>query len=219
MPALLLVRHAQASFGGADYDVISDLGHVQIGTVADWLAVRGGRIERVLSGTLRRQRDTAQVIAKVAGVSVSVDPGWDEYHADDILGHHVPDDLDLRRGASAPRAFQATLESALRAWIAAGADSVAAESWDAFSGRVQAALHAATSGLASGTTAVAVTSGGPIAAIAAALLGAPPGSLVELNRVAINTGITKITVGRGGMTLVSFNEHSHLGDGELVTYR
>jgi hypothetical protein len=41
---------------------------------------------------------------------------------------------------------------------------------------------------------------------------------VAFNRVTINTGLSKVAVGRSGMTLVSFNEHGHLGD-DLLTYR
>jgi hypothetical protein len=39
--------------------------------------------------------------------------------------------------------------------------------------------------------------------------------------VSINTAICKLAVGRGGVTLVSINEHAHLDevDGSLVTYR
>ena len=62
------------------------------------------------------------------------------------------------------------------------------------------------------------TSGGAIAAVCAALFRAPPESFVAFNRVTVNTGVTKLVRGRGGTTLVSFNEHAHLAPA-LVTYR
>jgi hypothetical protein len=46
--------------------------------------------------------------------------------------------------------------------------------------------------------------------------------MVTFNRVVINAGLSAITAGRGGETLVSFNEHSHLLGGDdpgLLTYR
>lgn len=41
---------------------------------------------------------------------------------------------------------------------------------------------------------------------------------MALNRVTINTGITKIVSGRKGPSLVSFNDHGHLPPAD-VTYR
>jgi hypothetical protein len=44
--------------------------------------------------------------------------------------------------------------------------------------------------------------------------------LVALNRVTVNTGVTKIVSGRAGTSLLSFNDHGHLeGAAELLTYR
>ena len=38
MPSILLVRHAQASFGAADYDVLSERGHEQVTALVAGLA-------------------------------------------------------------------------------------------------------------------------------------------------------------------------------------
>jgi broad specificity phosphatase PhoE len=225
MPSIVLVRHAQASFGAADYDVLSELGHEQVAAVAQALDRRGMRVEKIVSGSLRRQLDTAAEFAQLAGHEVEVDARWNEYASDAVLVHHAETDARLERGEGAPeissRDFQTLLEGALTAWIAAGDDSPADVTWPAFASGVRDALAAAADGLGSGATALVFTSGGPIAAICSRLLGCPPEALVTFNRVAINTGMTKIAVGRGGMTLVSFNEHEHLeGDAaRLLTYR
>jgi hypothetical protein len=48
----------------------------------------------------------------------------------------------------------------------------------------------------------------------------PPQTLITLNRVAVNGGLTKVASGRSGLSLVSFNEHGYLeGAGGLVTLR
>ena len=76
--------------------------------------------------------------------------------------------------------------------------------------------------LESGSTALVCTSGGPLAAACVQLLDLPPAAFVRFNRVTVNTGITKVVTGRGGTTLVSFNEHAHLEQDpsrSLVTYR
>lgn len=227
MPSILLVRHAQASFGAERYDVLSDHGRVQVDALAADLARRGVRIDEVVTGDLARQRDTAAPIAAAAGCAVTVDPRWNEYATDDILGHHS--DADVReerqpRDATPPvssREFQAILERALHAWIDAGEGGPAAEPWPAFAGRVKAALADLAGRLGSGRTALVATSGGPLAAACVHLLELPAPAFVAFNRVTVNAGITKVVSGRGGTTLVSFNEHAHLEQGErsLVTYR
>lgn len=227
MPSILLVRHAQASFGGERYDVLSDHGRVQVDALAADLQRRGVRIDEVVCGDLDRQRDTAAPIAEAAGVELRVDPRWNEYATGDILESHSDAAVreERREGDDTPpvssRDFQAILERALHAWIDAGAGGPADEPWTAFAGRVEAALAEVAAGLGSGRTALVATSGGPLAATCVRLLGVPAPAFVAFNRVTVNTGITKVAVGRGGTTLVSFNEHAHLEQGEpsLVTYR
>jgi broad specificity phosphatase PhoE len=95
------------------------------------------------------------------------------------------------------------------------------QSWTQFSGAGSAALKQLAGELGRGETAVVVTSGGTIAALAGGLLGAPALIFPALNRVMVNAGVTKVTIGAGGVNLVGFNDHSHLeeADRELVTYR
>ena len=222
MPLLLIVRHGQASFGAADYDALSALGVRQAQRTAAALQAAGIPVARVISGSLRRQRDTASAIARAYGLTASVDAGWDEYDADPILVEHSPSAQRLEHpsdpGAapSSPRAFQAVLETALEGWIAAGEDSPAPETWPAFSGRVTAALAAA--GASGPGTTVVCSSGGSIAAVCVALAGREPRGFVAFNRVCVNCGISRIVVGRGGTNLLSFNEHQHLAP-EDITYR
>lgn len=215
MPTLLLVRHGQASFGAGRYDALSDTGHAQAARLAADLERRGVAYGRVVSGDLARQRDTAAAFAR----EVEIDPRWNEYRADDILTHHSDSDVRLEQGQPVsldPRAFQALLDGALLAWIAAGEASPCAESWPAFAARVRAAVAAGAE-----RATLACTSGGVVAAACVALLAAPPEALVAFNRVTVNTGVTKIVRGRSGTSLISFNEHGHLESPEsaLVTYR
>jgi broad specificity phosphatase PhoE len=227
MPTVLLVRHAQASFGASDYDVLSPHGLEQAAALAGDLARRRIRIDRVISGSAARQRGTAEPIAAAAGRPVSIDPRWDEYSADDVLAHHSTATARLDRPAdsTAPplssREFQDLMDPALLAWVEAGKDCPTAEPWAAFSPRVAAALEDVLAELGSGETAVVATSGGVVAATCVALLGLPAQAFVAFNRVTANTGVTKIVHGRSDTTLVSFNEHAHLErDGRsLVTYR
>ena len=224
MPTILLVRHGQASFGAADYDQLSPVGFEQAGAVAEHLATRKLRVERIVSGGLRRQRDTATPAVDRFGGDVEIDPRWDEYAMDEIIAAHSP--TPARASAGEPgeevsaRHYQLVLEQALAAWIVAGRDEAACESWPAFQARTRTALDEVAASLGHGATALVFTSGGVVAALGVTLLGLPAAAMVTLNRVAVNTGITKLICGRRGITLVSFNEHGHLELAQRpITYR
>lgn len=225
MPTILLVRHAQASFGSEDYDVLSPTGIEQAELVAAALARRELNVTRVVSGPARRQRETAAACVAPGGPEVLVDERWDEYATDDIVAAHarVAVSLDGTGGAGeqiSSRQFQAVLDDALAAWVASGADGAAAHPWPEFLASRSAALDDLAAALGSGETGLAFTSGGTIAALCAQLLGHPD-LLPQLNRVLVNTGITKLAVGRAGITLIAFNDHAHLdeGGGQLLSYR
>jgi broad specificity phosphatase PhoE len=227
LPSLLLVRHGQASFGGADYDVLSERGHAQVRALADDLQARCLRPSVVLSGSLNRQRDTAAPLADALGAPLEVDERWDEYATSDVLEHHSSTAVreDRPPGSDAPavssREFQDLLEEALLGWIAAGEASPALEGWPTFAARVAGALGDLAARLGSGETGIACTSGGVLAAVCVALLGVPADRFVVFNRVTVNAGVTRVAAGRAGLTLVSFNEQAHLERSAepLTTYR
>ncbi len=217
MPAILLARHGQASFGAADYDVLSETGAEQAAALAAHLAARGIAIDRLLSGALVRQRDTAAPIARATGLDVEIDARFDEYDSDGIVAAYAP----ITEAPASNKDFQPILETALAAWIDAGDDVAEGEPWPVFAARTRDAVIDLAASLQSGQTALVVTSGGVLGAVCAALLGAPDPAFISINRVMINGGLTKLIVGAGGVNLVSINEHAHLEgpDGSLVTYR
>jgi broad specificity phosphatase PhoE len=225
MGRVLLVRHGQASWDGDDYDVLSERGHEQGRLLGAALVARGVRPDVVVGGGMRRHRETVENIvsgAGLGGVDVEVDTGWDEYDHVSLLAQ-VPTSFAGEKPT--PAEFQAWMEQATDRWIRgehaedAGPDAAKVEQFAEFTRRVEEALHRAVGG-ASGTTLV-VTSGGPIAWVTASLLGGGATLWSRLNVVCVNTGLTKLVTGRRGVTLVTFNEHSHLEgrEPELLTYR
>jgi broad specificity phosphatase PhoE len=234
---VVLVRHGQASFAGPDYDVLSPLGERQATLVGGRLAGYGD-VDRVVHGTLRRQRHTAELVVR----TMSTDPGgrpaavpevvedarWDEYDHEELLARtmRTADDrqafVEEMEAAEDPRrVFQEHFDAAVRRWTAGGHDDEYRESYTAFGERADAALDDLLAGLGRSRTAVVVTSGGVMGAISAQLLGLGSAGWARLNRVIVNTGIVKLAYGRAGTTLVSFNDHAHLeaDPRELVTYR
>lgn len=226
VPTVLLVRHGQASFGAEDYDVLSPTGVRQSEILADSLKRRGIAPSHLIAGSLRRQSETAAPFAEYG--EVVVDPRWDEYDANEILMHHAETDVRLDATGAAgdappeltSKGFQAVIEPALAGWIEAGHESPSQNTWPLFAAAGSAALDDLTAALGRGETAIVFTSGGTIAALCAALLEAPD-AFLALNRVLANTGVSKLTIGASGTSLVSINDHSHLEevDRGLITYR
>lgn len=214
MPVVLLVRHGQASFGAADYDVLSDVGREQSRVVGSELARRALRSPVAMCGSLLRQRDTAEIALSFANLDASLltDSRWDEYDHLDLLKRYVAEDAS-HDGTS--KGVQVLLDQTLAAWV-----SDPSGDWGAFCGGAIAALSSLVDSLSSGQDAVVFTSGGVIAAVASTLLGVGSAGVVALNRVTMNGAITKLVVGSGGISLVAFNDHAHFEDRrDLVTYR
>jgi broad specificity phosphatase PhoE len=215
MPVVLLVRHGQASFGAEDYDVLSDAGREQSEVVGRELGRRGLRSPAAVCGSLRRQRDTAEIALPAAGLppAVASDPRWDEYDHMALLQRYVAADA-AHDGTS--KGVQVLLDQALASWVEDPKGG-----WPDFSGGATSALAELAGGLQRGQDAVVFTSGGVIAAVCGALLGLTAPGVVALNRVTANGAITKVVVGGSGATLVAFNDHAHFeGDARrLLTYR
>ena len=208
MGQILLVRHGQASWGAADYDVLSPLGERQAAALGVCLA--GVPVEAVVHGAMRRQRETAEQLVEAAGwaVTPSVDERWDEMDHQGVLDAHPPE-FD---GEPDERQFQAWFEKATARWLSGDHDRDYSEPWAAFRDRVLAGFEA----FGDGTT-VVVTSAGPVSVVVAHLLESPA-AYRRIAPVVVNASVTKVVVGRRGRTLVSFNEHAHL-PGDLLTYR
>src|SRR5688500_9799996 len=88
MSTLYLVRHGQASFGTDNYDLLSPVGEQQVRALGRYFAEAGERIDHIYSGSLRRQTQTAEIIAAELGASapaISIEPAFDEYDSDVIL--------------------------------------------------------------------------------------------------------------------------------------
>ncbi len=234
MRLIYLVRHGQASFGKRDYDLLSDVGHEQSRLLGRALAVREIVPDVVIRGELRRHRETAEGIVeglRDVGVSrpvpVEVDAGWDEFDFQHVVEVHKPlyrsrtvMIADLARSRAPRQKFQEIFEDATARWTGGGADGDYRESFPSFSARIQAALLAAAGQTHEKGTAVVVTSGGPIGLAVSHLLAGDASLWGQFNKVAVNTAVTKIINGRSGLTLSSYNDHSHVEhDRRLLTYR
>lgn len=232
MSVLLLVRHGQASFGKRDYDALSERGHEQSRILGRALADQGTRPALIVRGALKRHRETADgIVVGLGGEPVEIveDHGWDEFDFAHVMTVHKPlyksrtlALLDVARTPASQRRakFQAIFEEATSRWTGGEADDEYEESFPAFSARVDAALRRTAERVEAGGTVVVVSSGGPIGLVASHLLAGDASLWGQLNKVAVNTAVTKVISGRSGLTLSSYNAHGHLEhDRSLITYR
>jgi broad specificity phosphatase PhoE len=209
MGQIFVVRHGQASFGADDYDVLSETGEEQARIVGRSLAHLDPDL--VVHGTLVRQRRTAELASEAAGWSAPLreDRRWNELEslAQFAAVSGSPDGLTGDE-------FQAWYDAAMARWTGGEHDADYTESYAAIRDRA----HAALMEVASVGTVVAVSSGGPIAAIATVVLDGGAATYSRLLPGIVNAGITRVISGRRGLTLLTFNEHQHLAPG-LITHR
>lgn len=227
MAAIYLIRHAQASFGKSDYDQLSAQGEQQAVRLGEALVARGIEPQYAVAGGMRRHAHTAELALKTAGLDleVTVDSGFDEFDHDQVIVAHKPAYkrravllADLARTGNPGRAFQEMFAEATERWVRGNGDGYP-ETFESFSQRTHDAVRRTAARLGKGETAVVFTSGGPIAAVVSRLLAGNDDLWLQLNPVTVNTAITKLVSGRGGLTVVSYNEHGHLDGTDLFSYR
>ena len=217
MSVLLLVRHGQASWGAADYDVLSDLGHEQSRLLGKHLAGLGVVPTRVWSGGLRRHDETAESAMGAGGWDAEIvrDPGWSEFDHVELVRRYDAATMD---DPQRPGDFNEFFDAAVDRWTKGDHDHDYEETFASFTDRVSAALGRAVDDLGPGDTGVVFTSGGAIAWVTAHLWGGGVEQWARVNPVLLNTGVTKVVTGSRGVTLVSVNDHTHLA-GDTLTYR
>jgi len=174
---LVLVRHAQASLGSADYDRLSGLGHRQAErlaerVVADFSGAHGVR------GSLRRHRQTAEALDQTGGYAI--DPNLDEYRVDGLMRAAFESSDRLRLPLPPPEAaddpvgfldlFLESFPAVLEAWQTDRIECQVNGRWHAFHQRVSAAGNRLRQILNEGETVIAVTSAGVISTLVAELL-------------------------------------------------
>lgn len=235
MGQILLVRHAQAAFGSADYDRLSELGREQARLLGAWLASRGRRIDLVVTGGLRRHRETAEAcLALLPDALAPVDPwrrepDFDEYDADEIVVRHQPHfadrsvlQLHLDADGHPGRAFHELFSAAMTRWMQGSHDADYSESWQGFCARCVAALKRLTEEAGPSRTSIVFTSGGPIAGICQYLLELPTQRTLDLNLSLVNCAVTGLLYQRSRISVSYINNFAYLeqvGETRLVSYR
>jgi broad specificity phosphatase PhoE len=228
MSLLYLVRHGQASFGTSNYDRLSPIGAEQAAFLRDHLRSQGEPVQSVVSGSLQRQRTTAEIIADAFATPVHTHPQFDEYDAGTLLRLHAERsdspliDLQGSDGSVDPRAFQRRLETVGVAWIRGELAAPELETWQDFRARVADALESVMRIQRGAQRIVVCTSAGVIGAAVGYVLNLPDTEALKLSWSVFNASVTRIQYDEKRRSLLGFNSIAHLEHPErrsLITYR
>ncbi|MXQ09510.1 histidine phosphatase family protein [Alphaproteobacteria bacterium GH1-50] len=210
MGEIILVRHGQANSHAtneADYDRLSPLGHRQAACLGDWMREHGYAFDHVLSGTLRRHRET------VAGMGFDAE---EDARLNELDYYKLSDDLHRVKGEPHPTGdtFGDHMPKVFAAWAAAEIEG--AEPYAAFEARIGEML---TEAAVPGRRLLAVTSGGVIGMVLRHVLGL---DLLRMSQVMLpiwNTSIHRLHVRGDEPMLAGYNGIPHLERPDLADYR
>ncbi len=225
MSRVYLVRHGQAAFGSDDYDRLTETGIAQCRQLArHWRAI-GRRVDLVYSGTLRRQRESAEAFVHAAAeeggspLPVQSLPGIEEYdHHSLLLAHQGVGSLS--DASEDRRAFHRRLSGTLKAWATGELRGV--EPFPIFRDRCAAALATLLRDAGRGRIVVLFGSAGSLAAAMQPALGLADWDLLRLKLTFFNSGVSSLLFDGETVTIESLNAVSHLeqpGFTHLITHR
>jgi len=218
MGTLYLVRHGQASFGAADYDELSALGHRQSRRLGEYFAHKGIHFEAVLTGTLKRHAQTWAGIA--AGAGLVLEPlqwnGLNEYDSEAVIAAVHPAPLQKPDTPELVRHHFRLLREGLTQWMDAAVQPQGMPSYSEFSAGVAGALAHVREHHEGNV--LLVSSGGPISTAVGQVLGTSGPTTIELNLRIRNTSVTEFAFTPKRHMVVTYNTLPHLDDAAYASW-
>ena len=201
MGEIILVRHGQANSAAKtedDYDQLSPLGWDQTRLLGDWMRAHDYGFDHVLSGTLRRHRETAESM----GVKAEEDGRVNE-----IEYYRLSESLLEVKGEPLPTndTFVDHMPKVLAAWKRAEIEGN--ETFEAFEDRIRTLLAEAA---VPGRRVLCVTSGGVIGMVMRQILEL---DLMKLSKVMLpiwNSSMHRLHVRPNETVLAGYNAIPHL---------
>ncbi len=210
MGNLYLVRHGQASFGAADYDNLSELGHRQSRRLGEYFARMGVQFDAVLTGTLRRHTQTWEGIALGAGLDLPAQqwPGLNEFDSLAVIAAIHPHPLKKPDTPELVRHHFRLLRDGLTQWMNGVVSPQGMPSYPAFVQGVTEVLDHVRQQHQGHV--LIVSSGGPISTAVGHILGTTPETTITLNLRIRNSALTEFVFTPKYHTLLTFNTLPHL---------
>ncbi len=243
MSRLFVIRHAQASFLGADYDVLSSLGEEQARVLGRKWAAAERVPDQVFVGPRRRQRQTADAVAEayrergLPWPEPELLDALDEHAGQLVVDHAVVSYyerhpqlrlLEDRGNGNAPlsperrealKLYLRLFREITRDWVRREVEvPPELESWATFHTRVEKAVRGVVERSRDGETVFVFTSGGPVAVSTGLALELRDEKVLELSWRVRNTAYAELLWSEEGLILNAFNAVEHLTEPRLVTY-
>ena len=210
MGEIVLVRHGQANSTAkteADYDRLSELGWQQARWLGDWMRAHENEFDHVISGSLRRHRETAEAMAY---------SGDEDARLNEIDYYTLSDELLRVKGVPLPNPdrFLDHFPQVMNAWEAGEIEGQ--ESYARFRGRISEMLQEARQ---PGRRILWVTSGGVIGMAVSQLLRLDNLAMSRVLTPIRNTSIHRLQVLPSEAMLSGFNMTPHLDAGDRAFAR
>jgi len=239
MALLTLIRHGQASFLEPNYDKLSERGQRQSRSLAEYWVKTAARFDQVYYGPATRHRETGDIVGAVyreAGLEWPAEArlaALDEYPGIEVMRTFLPGlmethediramETEFRQAgerAVAARVYDKLFQRITRMWVDEELDAPEVESFKSFCDRVARGISEIRERADKNGRIAVFTSGGVIAATVKLALDLAPQRTLELSWTSRNASYTEFLSSRDRFSLSSFNNHPHLLDEELLTYR
>jgi len=231
MTQLILIRHAQASFGSDNYDQLSPLGLQQASWLGEHLSRRGQFPARMIGGTLKRHQQTAHnIMQKIdKDISFEQDSCWNEFEFKGVIqayiSQHPEAEPNTIQASAQPKdlktkVFFSLLKKAMLAWSHNELDDYNGESWGEFDARVNEAFSKIQTAETKEPIWL-ISSGGVIAMLLKQILDVNSHKMIDLNFQIRNTSMTDVYFKPNKKALAAFNQVPHLDHSDrlnAVTY-
>ena len=239
MSLLTLVRHGQASFLKDNYDKLSERGELQSRILGEYWLRTGAVFDQVYQGPACRHLRTAQIVADVyrqAGADwpvVITVPELNEYPGIEVVRTFLPGlmethediralEAEFRQAGEqeiAFRIYDKLFARITRMWVNEELHSPEIEAWRDFCARVDRGIATIRNEAGKNARIVVFTSGGVIGAAVRTALELSPVRTLEMSWTSRNASYTEFLFSAERFSLASFNNHPHLEDDHLLTYR
>jgi broad specificity phosphatase PhoE len=216
MSELLLVRHAQASYGTENYDRLSELGHQQAQWLGEYFGGRGFSFDRIVCGRMVRHRETAAGIFQGMGREpdrVESDSSWNEFDFETLTRAYLDQYPDTAPPPGAPvQSFTRLLRESIEAWAEDRISGPLPERWADFEDRVRQGLRTLAAEPGEQQRILVVSSGGAISMALRQVLQAPASAMVQMNLQLRNSSVSHLYFNAHSMHFAGFNHTPHLDD-------
>jgi len=236
MSKIYFFRHAQASFGAVNYDVLSSKGVQQSVELGRYLVAKKYNFDKVYVGPLRRQQHTYEIVKsifdenKLPMPEPIIENGLLEHEAHIAMTKVLPKLQSsvpfikelMEKNEANPARIKANnlliFQYFLDEWVEGRIEAEGILPWKAFRQEVKKGLDTILENTGSGETIAAFTSGGTIGSITAeALKITDEKRVIALNFSHRNTAFTSFFYSKGQFNLLGFNEIPHLEE-EMITF-